>query len=159
MSGAPTKDFTGIIKDKKFRDLTKVGKTGETINYRMCLLKIDDKDYSTFDDEIMDAFSINDKVFVEYTEVAKADKIYYNIKTIMMAEAGAKYKEEKEQVSKEINSYTNTYITSTKIDIFLKEIMKKIDGIVDYSSIHEVKNIQVETNIDGNKVTFIIGRK
>jgi hypothetical protein len=152
-------EVTGKIEDINFSSFKKVNKEGEEVPGRIARIVIEGISYTTFNEEIMDAFHVGDEVLIDYSVTIKGDKKYLNIKDIMLVSAVKKNKEEKAQLKKEINSYNNTYVTTEKLSVFVKNIVSQLDGLSDISSINEVKEVKVEFPIEQAKVIITIGKK
>ena len=154
-----TKEVTGKIEDINFSNFKKVNKEGEEVPGRIGRFVLDGASYTTFDEEIMDAFHVGDEVSIDYSVTVKGDKKYLNIKNIMMLSAAKIKKAEKKEYVEEVESYNNTYVTAGKLGLFVKNIINELDGLSDISSINEIKDIKLEFQIEQAKVILNIGKK
>lgn len=165
---AEIKVLDGLIEDVKIKDYPKLGPDGTERLMKIGRIQIDGKGFTTFDEEIMKAFVPGDKVTIDYTEVVKGEKTFYNIKNIMALNLVKREGQEKlvteEQQSNEEKLFPNLVRNPTfkKFDITkepkvtfeskLDEIMKKVNR--SYSG-YRLNIVEVNTVIEGDEVKLV----
>jgi len=154
-----TKEIVGVVEDKKYSDFKRVNEDGDQVTGRICRYKVDGREYSTFNEDIMKAFSNGDKVWIEYTETVKGDKTYFNIKNILPANEGIKNKKEKEKDVAEVNAHNISSITAENLNILVKSIATQLDSLTDISVMHKVDNAKIEAQLEGCKVIITLVKK
>lgn len=156
------KTIDGTIEDVTIKEYSKMKEDGTEKIMKIGRIQVGGKGFTTFDDEMMKAFVIGDAVSIDYAEVVKGDKTFYNIKGILPTKL---VKREEQDIGSEpvigeepqvvpVYSNINNNPKATKYDVYKNKDIKQ-SGIDDINSIpikEEIDKILVE--VDGKYNRF-----
>jgi len=158
------KTIDGTIEDITIKEYSKMKEDGTEKIMKIGRIQINGKGFTTFDDELMKAFVIGDEVSIDYAEVIKGDKTFYNIKGILPTKLVKREEQDignepvigEEPTKEPIYPNINHNPKRVRYDIYntKNEIHSNLDDITKISIKEEVDKLIKD--VDGNYGDFRI---